>query len=179
MGCSTAAQVKTLSPRVKTALRLYVSGAVRTQGEAARLSGMDKHYLSQLKVQNPVAQAYIAKLEAEIESGAVNMNAAIQQLARKGLMTIAKMMESDLVKDELRLKAAMDLADRSPETSKTNKLSIEADLSIRHEDANRLIAALVESSVAEATYAPLVSEGDYVKVDDGSQPLVLPPAHDG
>jgi hypothetical protein len=115
-------------------------------------------------------QAYIRKIEAQMDAGSVQMSTVIQELGRKGLVKIALMMESDEVKDELRLRAAMDLADRSPETSKTSKLSIEGDLTIREGDAQRLIQALVEASQADEKYAREVSQGDYIKVDDGTIP---------
>jgi hypothetical protein len=115
-------------------------------------------------------QAYIRKLEAQMDAGSVNMSVAIQELGRKGLVKIAQMMESDEVKDELRLRAAMDLADRSPETSKTSKLSIEGDITLREGDAQRLIQALVEASEADSKFAHEVSSGDYIKVDDGTVP---------
>jgi len=162
---------KTLRPRVRTALRLVLSGATRTQGEAARIAGLHQAYLSGVK-RSPIVQAYIRKLEAQMDAQTINMSAAMQELGRKGLLKIAEFMESEQVKDELRLRAAMDLADRSPETSKTSKLSIEGDLTIRQGDANRLIEALVEATQADERYAREVSQGDYVKVDDGIVPVV-------
>jgi hypothetical protein len=143
---------RTLRPRVRTALRLTLTGATRTQAEAARVVGITQAYLSTAK-RNPLMQAYIRKIEAQMDAGSVQMSTVIQELGRKGLVKIALMMESDEVKDELRLRAAMDLADRSPETSKTSKLSIEGDLTIREGDAQRLIQALVEASQADEKYA--------------------------
>ena len=122
-------------------------------------------------------QAYIRELERKMDAGTVGMSSVIQELGRKGLVKIAQMMESDAVKDELRLRAAMDLADRSPETSKTSKISLEADLTLRQADAKALIQALVEASTADERFASEVTEGDYIKVDDGSLPApqFLPP----
>ena len=120
-------------------------------------------------------QAYIRELERKIDNGTVQMSTAMQELGRRGLVKIAEMMESDAVKDELRLRAAIDLADRSPETSKTSKISIEGDITLREGDAKRLIQALVEASTADEKFAAEVSEGDYIKVDDGSTPLLQSP----
>src|SRR5580765_1494775 len=171
VGMVPASQRKTLRPRVRTAMRLVLTGATRTQAEACRVVGLDQAYLSAVK-RSPVVAAYIRRLEAQLDQIAINMSAAVQELGRRGLLKIAAFMESDQVKDELRLRAAMDLADRSPETSKTSKLSIEGDLTIREADANRLIAALVEASQADEKYAREVSAGDYIKVDDGTVPQV-------
>jgi hypothetical protein len=154
---------------VRTALRLIHSGAVRTQLEAARVVGVTYGHISKAR-RNPMTQLYIRKLEEQLDQNAINMSAAVQELGRRGLLTIAKFMESTEVKEELRLRAAMDLADRSPETSKTSRLSIEGDITLREGDAARLIAALVEASEADATYAKEVASGDYIKVDDGSVP---------
>lgn len=157
------------------ALRLVTTGAVPTVKEAARIAGIQQSYISALRHNNPVAMQYIRKLEADIDAGTVNMSAVLQQLGRKAVARIADIMESEAVKDELRLKAAQDLADRSPETSKTNKISLEADLTLRQGDAKQLMQALVEASQAAEQFRKEVSEGDYVKVDDQLPEAKLPP----
>jgi methanogenic corrinoid protein MtbC1 len=173
MGWLEAATVRALNPRVKTALRLHTVGAVKTVKEASRIAGIDRHYMSQLRCRSPLVKAYVKKLEDDIDAGAVNMSSTMQELGRRGVQRIAELMESDEVKDDLRLRAAIDLADRSPETSKTNKLSIESDLTLREGDAKALIAALVEAAQVTQEFRKEVEVGDYVKVDDGSH--LLPP----
>lgn len=110
-------------------------------------------------------KAYVAKLERDLDAGAVNMSAVMQELGRRGVQRIAAIMEDDNVKDELRLKAAQDLADRSPETSKTNKISLEGDLTLRTMDAAALVKALLEGNEVAEEFDRQVEEGDYVKVD--------------
>lgn len=176
MGWNASAVPKPPTPRVKSAIRLYVSGAAPTQKEAAQLAGINaKHF--QIQKRNPFVKAYIRQIEADIDAGTVQMSNVIRELGRRGVETIAKMMESDEVKDELRLKAAVDLADRSPETSKTNKLSIEGGLTIQSADVSRLMAALVEGAEVAKEFDKEVGTGDYVRVDDGSH--LLPAPKDG
>jgi hypothetical protein len=170
MGASPALRVKSLRPRVKTALRLYVSGAM-TQKDAARTAGIHPQYLVMLK-RNPLVRQYINDLERQIDAGTVNMSAAIAELGRRGLAKIARLMDG-AESEMIQFKAAQDLADRSPETAKTNKLSVEGDLTIQHGDAQALMQALVEAAKATQTYAGEVSQGDYVKVDDGVAPPKL------
>jgi hypothetical protein len=171
---SCSAEVaKNIGPRHKMALRLWVTGAVRTQGEAAKAVGSHYGYLSLLKM-NPKMQEYIRRLEREIDEKSVNMSQVMQELGRKGVQRIAQMMESEQVRDELRFRAAQDLADRSPETSKTNKLSIEGDLTLRSADAQQLMKALVEAAEVEREFRKDVESGDYIKVDEGLPSLLLP-----
>lgn len=169
--------VENFTPKTRHALRLVAAG-VHTAREASRLIGRNPGYITNLKKVNPHVRAYLKKLEDDIDAGTVNMSVAMQELGRKGIVMIARMMEAEgVVKDELRLKAAMDLADRSPETSKTSKISVEGDLTLRQGDAAALMSALVEAAEASRTYRAEVSQGDYVKIDDGSAltPMLPPP----
>lgn len=157
--------------KVRNALRLVAAGM--SQKEAAQAVGVHKVYVSQLVSGNPRVKEYLHRLEADIDAGVVNMSVAMRELGRRGVGHIAQMMESDSVKDELRLKAAMDLADRSPETSKTSKISIEGDMTLRQGDATALMQALVEAAEAERKFRAEVESGDYVKIDTTDH--LLPP----
>lgn len=173
MTARQAYAVRNPGSKIKNALRLVAAGM--SQKEAAAATGVRKEYISMLKSRNPTVKAYLRNLEESIDAGVVNMSVAMQELGRRGVLHLAKVMDSDEMKDELRLKAAMDLADRSPETSKTSKISIEGDMTLRQGDATALMAALVEAAEAERRFRQEVSEGDYVKVDDGSH--LLPPGN--
>lgn len=162
---------RAISPRVNNAIRLYASGAVKTKGEAERVAGLAKGGFYVLR-RNPMVNAAIAKISQEIDSGTINMADAIQRLGRHGVAKIAQLMET-AVKEEVQLKAAQDLADRSPETSKTHKVALEADVTLPASTVSDLARALVEQASRRERYIE-AAQGDYVKVSE-AVPLLQAP----
>lgn len=167
-----AAYVQKLSPRVKLAARLYATGACKTKQEASEAAGLNKNYLTLLN-NNPYVSDLIREIDKQIETGVVDMSKVLVMLGRKAVVAIAGTMEDSTVKPELRFKAAQDLADRSPETSKTQKLAIDSQLTMTPESAQAIAAALVESARLQETYQSAAS-GDYIKVDTTQGVKLLP-----
>lgn len=155
-----------LSPRVKLALRLYVMGAAKTKKEAAAMAGLQYSSLATIR-RDPQVLRFMEELDAEIAAEAVNTSELLKRLGRRAIRNIAGFMESEAVKDEVRFKAAQDLADRSPETSKVLKVHSEATLTMSPEDVLRLRAAMLDGAQNKILYAE-AAEGNFVKVNDES-----------
>lgn len=150
------------SPRVKLAAALYGSGVARTKKEAAQAAGLHPQYLSLLR-NNPEVNQIIGEAERAVRFKTEDISTLLQRLGRESLMTIDEIRTDPTAKAETRLKAAVDLADRSPETAKTQKHQV-TSFSIDGEDAQAIIAALAESQQVQDQYAQEV-QGNYVKVD--------------
>lgn len=153
-----------LSPRVKLACRLYASGAAKTKREASELAGLSATTLTLLR-HEPKVNDLVRRVDEEIQSGTVNMSEVIRALGRKAVVTIADIMTTDGVKDDIRLKAAQDLADRSPETSKTLKVQAESSLSISDEAAELIRAAMLESARSRLNFAE-AANGNFITATD-------------
>jgi hypothetical protein len=153
-----------LSPRVKLAARLYATGVVKTKKEAALAAGLSKDVLYQLR-HEPKVNDLIRKVDQELEANIISTADVLKILGRKAIMVTADIMTSDTVKDDVRLKAAQDLADRSPETSKTLKIQAESSLTISDEAADLIRAAMMESARARAQF-PSAASGNFVTATD-------------
>lgn len=153
----------TLSPRVKMALRLYGTGTVRSLADAARAAGLHHEQLYGARYKDPRMDIFLLKLDKEINDGTVDMTQVLQKLGRRAIVNIAQLSE-EAQKEDIRLRANQDLADRSPETAKTHKVALEQDIRMTPESIEDLRRALLESARAKETYAEVLS-GDYVTVD--------------
>lgn len=153
-----------LSPRVKLAARLYATAVVKTKKEAALAAGLDKNVLYQLRHERQVNDL-IRKIDHELENNIISTADVLKILGRKAVVAIADIMTTDNVKDEVRLKAAQDLADRSPETSKTLKVQAESSLSISDEAAELIRAAMLESARSRLNFAE-AANGNFITATD-------------
>ena len=155
------------------AARLYATGACKTQKEASAAAGLHPNYLTLLMSENRMVQDFVSRIDREIESDAVDMSKMLVTLGRRGVRNIAQLMENG-ESEQVRFKAAQDLADRSPETSKIQKHAV-ASFSIEGEDAKAIAAALVESATVSRQFAE-VGSGDFVRVDTNAAvgPLGIP-----
>lgn len=160
-----------ISPRVRNAIRLYASGAVKTKREAAAVAGLGKSTFFDLRA-NPLVNAQIARITQQIDDNTVDMSAALLRLGRAGVAKVAELMET-AKKEEVQLKAAQDLADRSPETSKVHKVALEADVTLPASTVNDLVKALLEQASRKERYIE-AAEGDYIKVNEVQPLLALP-----
>lgn len=141
-----------LSPRVRLAARLYGTAVCKTKKEASIAAGLHPNYLTLLtgaasgseKVRN-----LINDIDTVINDESISTSVLLQKLGRKAIGAIARSMESD--NEHVALKAAIDLADRSPETSKTQKVSLES-FTLDGADVKALAAAMVESAKVASTY---------------------------
>lgn len=153
------------SPRVRNAVRLYVTGACRTKREASLAAGLHPNYLTMLTApgggSDPVKEM-MAEIHEMMNDKTIDMSVVVQRLGRMGLGKIAQlaMVGSN---ERIQLDAAKTLADRSPETAGIQKLQVEG-LSIAESDAKALADALVESARLRAEYEYIAKDG-LVEID--------------
>lgn len=163
----TLAGVK-VSPRVRAAATLYGSGAVGTMKEASEAAGMHPNYLSMLKSSgNEEVNRIISETQQVILDESMAMSSVMTHLGRKAISKIAQLMESS-ASERIQLEAARDLADRTPQTAKTQSHTI-TSFSLNGDDAKEIAAALVASAAARRTYQEIV-QGDFVRIEQ-VQPL--------
>lgn len=160
-----------LNPRVRMALRMYAFGACKTLGEAAECVGLSPVWLS-LKKNSPAGQAYMQSAQQILDDKTASTSQIIEQLGRRALDIIGDKMENSK-DDKIQLRAAIDLADRAPSTSKVQKIQMES-FTLAGKDAKALAEALVAGKSVNEKFAHL-AEGDFDKVADPRTPLMLPP----
>lgn len=154
-----------LTPRVKHACRLYASAAVATKQEAAEAVGLNPSYFNVItqpghKKANPEAIALIDEIQQRIEDKTVDLSAVVQEVSREALSEMRKLIKNSQ-NEAIRLKAASDILDRNPETSKTQKHAVAA-FSLDSTDAKELAHALVLGARATAEIGEITS--DFVKI---------------
>lgn len=164
-----------LSPRVKLATRLWVTGACKTQKEAAQAAGIHPMYLSLVKRENPRMTELINQIDREIHDGTIDMSKVLIKLGRRAIRNIAHLSEN-AEKEDIRFRASVDLADRSPETVKTHKVQAEGEMNLRVEDVAAITRALVEGARLRQQF-PEAATGNFIRVEDPS--LALPPSSNG
>lgn len=163
----TAAQsVEKISPRVRMAARLYATGAVPTKTAAAKAVGLNKEWFTVMSNHNPQVIRLVNEIDERIDDESVDMSTVLRTLGREAIKKITGLMNT-ASKEEIQLKAAVDLADRSTETSKIQKVQLEAT-QISKVDAKGLAEALVEAARVKQLYSGQVQK-DFVRVD--SDPL--------
>lgn len=160
------ADVQSLSPRVKLAARLYVTGLANKK-QAAEAAGIHPAYFTALTNVNEPTRRLISQLDEELMSETVNMNKVLTVLSRRAIGKIATLMDSS--KEEISLKAAQDLADRGPETQKVQRMEVTA-FSLDGRDVQALAEALVESARTKEQYRDIAING-LVEVTDVQQTL--------
>lgn len=149
-----------LSPRIRMALRMYALAAVPTLTAAAEACGVSLAYLSQMS-NSPAGKTYMAMVQGIIDEKATVTTDILNILGRRALNKIAALME-EAGSENIQLRAAVDLADRSPETSKVQKVQVES-FSLAGKDARMLAEAIVQGHSVHERYASL-AEGNYVKI---------------
>ena len=153
-----------LSPRVKLALRLYVHGVVPTQKAAAEAAGL--HPMSfHTTLHSPAGQLYMKTAHELIEENAHDTSKLIQALSVRGIQVLGQLME-DAGKEDVRLRAAQDLADRGAETSKVHRHQVES-FTLGGADARALAESVVMAAAVRNANAALVTENfDRVNLDE-------------
>jgi hypothetical protein len=151
---------RALTPRIKMGLRLYALNAVRTLTEAAEVAECSLQYLSMMK-NSPAGQAYMMELTGKVDDSGVATSEIISRLGRKAIGILGNMME-DSPSEAIRLRAAIDLADRAPETSKVQKVQLES-FTLGNKSAQEIAAAIVQGSSVHTKYAHL-AEGNFDRV---------------
>jgi hypothetical protein len=151
-----------ISPRVRLAAKYYNSGIAKTLREAAHLACLHPGTLYAMNASNNEEFNRIsgeAAKNADIATG--DISAVLQRLGRNALITIEDL-RAKSESEAIRLKAAIDLADRSPETSKVQKMQVQT-ISMDGKDVEALTKALVESEHVQRDFKE-VTVGDFVKV---------------
>lgn len=112
---------------------------------------------------------------SHINNTALKTNELIEKLSRRAVEVIGTTME-EASSEGLRLKAAIDLADRGSETSKIHKHQVES-FTLGAEDARNIAESMVAAAALRAKHTPL-RLGDFdkvtVDVDDSQVPVVVP-----
>jgi len=155
------------SPRHRMAARLYASGALPSKRSAALAMGLSPSSLYLMTapgIQNPGMRRIEDDIDAKIHDQTVQTSSVLQLIGREAILKLRGLMRG-ASSEGLQFKAAQDLADRSPETSKTIKAAI-ISAPLDSKDAKELAIAMVQAANARRTYASQV-EGDFVRVDLG------------
>ncbi len=153
-----------ISPRVRIACRLFSSGAAKTKRQASEMAGLHPQTLSVYR-DSPQVRNLVASIDERIEQGILDIAKLRAELGVRALRNIAEVMEDTSLKAEIRLKAAVDLADRSTETSKVIKHEVETSPLLTGKSVDALRAALLESARAREVFAA-AAEGNYVTTND-------------
>jgi hypothetical protein len=150
-----------LRPRTKAALRLYASGATKSIAEAARAVGASPAsvYVAHGTI---TGQALVNDVDSRIEEKTIDMAELLKRLGREAVLKTANLMRS-AGSENIQLAAARDLADRSPETSKIQKIQVEP-FTLDPLAGKALAAALVESAMVQSKFAE-GSKKDLIKIE--------------
>lgn len=159
-----ARNCRTMSPRVRIAARMYATGATPTKTAAAKAVGLNPYWFTMMTNHNEETRRVIGELDEHIQDRAVDMTAVLQALGRKAVKKIHDLMQGS-GDEQIALRAAVDLADRSPETAKVQKIQ-DVTPHITPDDAKLLAATLVEAAEVKAKYLNQV-QGDFVRITDG------------
>lgn len=154
------------TPRIRHAARLYASGAVKTKQEAAEAVGVNPSYFNIVTQpgharSNPEIIKLMDEIEERIHDKTVALSSVIESVSREALSEMRDLLNNSN-NEAIRLKAASDILDRNPETSKTQKHQL-SSFSLGSEDAKTLAAALVKSAEAQRLYGA-AAVGDFVKI---------------
>lgn len=163
-----------LSPRVKMALRLYAHGQVKTLIQAAEAVELHPRYLQNIS-RTQAGKRFMKTADEMIANTALSTTQLIDQLSRRAIEVIGTQMEN-ASSESLRLKAAIDLADRGSETSKIQKHQVEA-FTLNSADARAIAESMVEAAALRAKHAALATENfDRVNTtaDEDDVPVVIP-----
>lgn len=156
------------------ALRLYVHTAVPTLQEAAKAAGLHYGYLWKMS-RTKAGKEFMKTALDHINDTALQTNVLIEKLGRRAIEIIGTQMET-ASSEALRLKAAIDLADRAPETSKIHKHQVEG-LMLSGEDARQIAESMVAAASVRQANAHLRTQNfDKVNLDgiEGTEPIAIP-----
>lgn len=178
-------RVKELTPRVRLAIRLYATGICKTKAEAADKAGLTRSVFYLVSNADTQVASYAAQIQKELEDETIDTAKLIKKLGRRALGVIAKTMESPDAKPETQLKAAQDLADRSPETSKVLNINAKVETPLTEDQVAVLRRTMIEAAAHREKFSA-AANGSYVTVNDADTarsldlvkeraPLALPP----
>jgi len=180
---------KALTPRVKLAIRLYHSGLCKTLKEAALKTGIHPSVIYTLNNHDLQVASLAAQVQKELEDETIDTARIVKRLGRKALGIVAEIAEGTQNPVAVRLKAAQDLADRSPETSKVINVNARVETPLSEEQVATLRRGMIEAAAMRDKFAQ-AAQGSYVTVSDATTarsldlvkeraPLALPPGGEG
>lgn len=152
--------IKKLSPKAKLALKMIALGAANNK-EAAKAVGLHPAYIPQLKGSEP-GQKLMSEIEGKVDEAALETSVLIDRLGREAIQKLAGLMRFSN-NENIIIRAAQDLADRAPDTSKVQRHQVET-FTLGANDAKEIAAALVESAAHRAKYIG-AAEGSVIKVE--------------
>lgn len=158
---ATFAKRQRLSPRIRIALEAYARGDVKTLKKAAELVGVTPTALSQAKA-TPAGMSVIDQVERAVSDKSLSTSVLLEKLSRAAVEEIAGIMTKG-EKEENRLRAAIDLADRGGETSKVHKAQV-TGVTLSSEDARAIAESMVKAARLRAKYAE-AAEGNFDRVN--------------
>lgn len=178
-------RLKALTPRVRLATRLYNSGLCKTKAEAADKAGLSRSVFYIVSQTDPQVASLAEQVQRELEDETIDAARIVKRLGRKGLGIVAEIADNPLNKAEVRLKAAQDLADRSPETSKVINVNARVETPLSEDQVAALRRGMIEAAALRDKFAK-AAEGSFVTVTDANTarsldlvkeraPLALPP----
>lgn len=146
---------------MKLAIRLYVSGSVKTQAEAAEMAQVSPGAFNVAMNMSEDGRRITSEVDRMVADKTVALSAVIQLASRRAASRMAELVES--ANEHVAQKAASDLLDRNPETSKTQKIQA-TSFSVDSNDIQVMAAAMVESARLRQA-APIEPSVDIVHVD--------------
>ena len=141
---------------MRLAALLYSTGAARTKREAAQIAGIAPEYFTTMSNHNDQVRRIVGQTQETMDDEAVATSVLIQRLGRKALMRLSHLMDN--ARDEVAFRAAQDLADRAPDTSKVQRVQVD-QFTLGGEDVRAIAAAMIESSKHDAEYADVALNG--------------------
>src|SRR5205807_583715 len=108
-------------PRLRMAARLYAAGAVPTKKAACEAVGLSSNYLSVMN-NNPEVNKILSEVDRAVNDETVSLSRVIALTARKAAKRLSELVDSG--NEHVALKAASDVLDRTPETSKHHKTTV-------------------------------------------------------
>lgn len=160
-------RVKPLSPRLKNAIRLYTTGIAHTKAQAARIVGLSPAtvYIATAPiVSDPKVNQLTNDTDKMVADATISTRVLIEKLSRKAIGKLGNLMDTG-EDDSIRLRAAIDLADRGQETSKIQRLQVES-LHLTREDNRALAEAMVRAAEVKGRYAHL-ADANFITLDGG------------
>lgn len=146
---------------MRTAIRLYETGAAKTKKEASTLAGLDPSTFTVNTYRVPgQVQPEQDRVRAMLDEKAVDMSVLLNALGMKAIERIHDLMEGS-PDHKIQLRAAIDLADRAPQTSKVQRHQVTA-LTLDGKDAAAIAEALVAAARVREEYS-ISATGDFVR----------------
>jgi len=155
-----------ITPKIRMATLLFETGVVKTKAEAAEMVGISRAHFYNMTNLNGATRHMANEIQSMVKDESVATSKILQIISRKAIGKLDQLMDSG--NETIAFRAAQDLADRGPETQKTQKLQVES-LTITGEDARALAAAMVESAQVQKDYRDVGVHG-LIEVDTDKAP---------